>query len=70
MKKTLIVDGMSCMNCVKHLREALEEDIQGVKVIDINLENKCAIVELEDSVTDEMLKELIDEVGYSLQGIK
>ncbi len=54
MKKTLIVDGMSCMNCVKHLREALEEDIQGVKVIDINLENKC----------------LIDEVEYSLQGIK
>lgn len=70
MKKTLIVSGMSCGNCVKHLREALEEDIDGIKVIDINLDNKCAVVDVKDNVTDEMIKNLIDDIGYQLEKIK
>lgn len=70
MRKKLLVDGMSCMNCVRHLKEALQEDIKGVEVIDVSLENKCALVEVNDTVSDEMLKAVIDDLGYELKGIE
>lgn len=70
MRKKLLVDGMSCMNCVKHMKEALQEDISGVKVIDVSLEDKYAIVEVDENVTDDMIKSVIDDLGYELKGIE
>ncbi|CEN75800.1 heavy-metal transport/detoxification protein [[Clostridium] sordellii] len=70
MRKKLLVDGMSCMNCVRHLKDALEEDINGVKVIDISLDNKYAIIETDENVTDDMLKDVIVDLGYELKGIE
>ncbi|MRZ80554.1 heavy metal-associated domain protein [Paeniclostridium sordellii] len=70
MRKKLLVDGMSCMNCVRHLKDALEEDMNGVKVIDISLDNKYAIIETGESVTDDMLKDVIVDLGYELKGIE
>lgn len=70
MRKKLLIDGMSCMNCVRHLKEALQEDISGVKVIDVNLEEKFALIEVEENVTDEMIKDVILDLGYELKGIE
>lgn len=70
MRKKLLVDGMSCMNCVRHLKEALQEDIKGLEVIDLSLENKCALVEVNDNVSDDMIKAVIDDLGYELKGIE
>ncbi|MEG0180632.1 MAG: heavy metal-associated domain-containing protein [Peptostreptococcaceae bacterium] len=70
MTKKLLVDGMSCMNCVKHLKDALQEDIIGVEVIEISLENKYALIEVEENVTDEMIKDVILDLGYELKGIE
>ena len=70
MRKKLLVDGMSCMNCVRHLKEALQEDIKGLAVIDVSLENKCAVVEVNDNVSDDMIKAVIDDLGYELKGIE
>ncbi|CEO26119.1 heavy-metal-associated domain-containing protein [Paraclostridium sordellii] len=70
MRKKLLVDGMSCMNCVRHLKDALEEDINGVKVIDISLDNKYAIIETGENITDDMLKDVIVDLGYELKGIE
>lgn len=70
MRKKLLVDGMSCMNCVRHLKDALEEDVNGVKVIDISLDNKYAIIDTDENVNDDMLKDVIVELGYELKGIE
>ncbi|MBZ6005212.1 MULTISPECIES: heavy-metal-associated domain-containing protein [Paraclostridium] len=70
MRKKLLVDGMSCMNCVRHLKEALQEDIKGLEVIDVSLENKCAVVEVNDNVSDDMIKSVIEDLGYELKGIE
>ncbi|MCE9674177.1 heavy-metal-associated domain-containing protein [Paraclostridium bifermentans] len=70
MRKKLLVDGMSCMNCVRHLKEALQEDIKGLEVIDVSLENKCALVEVNDNVSDDIMKSVIDDLGYELKGIE
>ena len=70
MKKKLLVDGMTCMNCVRHLTEALQEDISGVEVIEVNLENKYALVDMDETVTEDMVKAVIDDLGYELKGIE
>lgn len=70
MKKKLLVNGMSCGHCVNHLKTALTEDIEGVEVIDVSLEDKCAIVDMQDNVSEEGLRLIIEDLGYELVGIE
>ena len=70
MKKKLLVEGMSCGHCVNHLKTALTEDIDGIEVLDVDLENKCASVDMKDDVSIEKLKEVIAELGFELKGIE
>lgn len=70
MKKRLLIEGMSCNHCVNHLKTALTEDIQGVEVIEVNLEGKYAIVDMQDSVTVDNLNAVIEELGFELKGIE
>lgn len=69
MRKKLLIDGMSCNHCVNHLNTALTEDINGIKVIEISLDNKYAIVDMEESLDTNKLKELIEELGFELKDI-
>lgn len=70
MQKKLLIDGMSCGHCVNHLKTALTEDIKGVQVIEVNLDEKYAIVEMEDMVIKEELSSVIEELGFELKGIE
>ena len=70
MKKKLLVEGMSCGHCVNHLKTALTEDIQGVEVLEVSLEAKYAVVDMQDSVTEEALRAVIEDLGYELKGIE
>ena len=70
MKKKLLVEGMSCGHCVNHLKTALTEDIQGVQVLEVSLEGKYAVVDMQDSVTEEALRAVIEDLGYELKGIE
>ncbi|HHV96374.1 MAG TPA: heavy-metal-associated domain-containing protein [Clostridiaceae bacterium] len=65
MKKKLIIEGMSCQNCVRHVTEALEE-MPGVKNVDVDLDNKSAEVELEYDIEDEEFRFVLDDIGYEL----
>ena len=69
MKKKLLRDGMSCNHCVNHLNTALTEDIKGVEVIEISLENKYAIIDMNDNVDTTELKEVINELDFELKDI-
>lgn len=70
MEKKLLIEGMSCNHCVNHLTTALTEDIEGVDVKEVNLENKYAIIEMNEDVSIEKLKDLISELGFELVGIE
>ncbi|MGL4797967.1 MAG: heavy-metal-associated domain-containing protein [Cellulosilyticaceae bacterium] len=61
------IDGMSCMHCVKHVKEALEE-LAGVTKVEVSLEAKEATVEGE--VSEAAVREAIDEVGYDIIEIR
>lgn len=64
--KKINIEGMSCKNCVAHVKEALEE-IEGVKLIEVKLEDKNALVETQ--VLDEILISAIDDAGYDVISI-
>lgn len=65
MKKTLKVEGMSCMHCVKHVKDALEE-LEGVKNAEVDLQLKIVKVEMEKNIEDNILKNAVEEAGYEV----
>jgi len=69
MKKTLIIEGMSCQHCVRHVTQALEE-IEGVTSADVSLESKSAVVDFEGKVDYSTLENAVKEVGYTVKDIK
>lgn len=68
MKKELIIEGMVCQNCVKHVTHALE-GIPGAADVQVSLEDKKATVNVPESVTDEALKAAVAEAGYEVTEI-
>lgn len=70
MKKRLIIEGMHCENCVKGLNAVLTEDVEGLEVLEINLDGGYADVELDDKVSEDILKDAVEELGFELKEIK
>ena len=68
MKKELMIEGMMCQNCVKHVTHALES-IPGASHVQVSLEDKKATVDVPESVTDETLKAAVTEAGYDVTEI-
>lgn len=69
MKKTMMIEGMMCQHCVKHVNDALSS-VKGVSDVSVNLDGKKAEVEFEQAVTDEELKKAVTEAGYEVLDIK
>jgi len=67
MMKKIIIEGMSCNNCVNHVKEALSRLKDSAK-ISVNLEEKYGIV--ETSSTDDEIREIIEEEGYDVISIE
>lgn len=65
MKKTVIIEGMMCKHCKKHVEDALKA--LNVK-FEVLLEEKCAIV--EGVATDAEIISAITEAGYEVVEIK
>lgn len=58
------VEGMTCAACTVTTKVAIKK-LNGIKDIEVSLENKSAIVNYDDSKTDSVkIKEKIDSVGY------
>lgn len=69
MKKTMMIEGMMCQNCVKHVFNALSK-VEGVDSVEVDLDGKKAEVVLKDEVSDDVLKEAVTEAGYEVLDIK
>jgi len=68
MKTVLSIEGMSCPNCVQHVKEALE-GVKGVKSAKVSLKGKSAAIDHEDTVDIAKLKTAVIEAGYSPNSI-
>ncbi len=67
MKKKIFIEGMSCQNCVRHVRTALER-LEGVAVMEINLEGQYAIVNAD--IRDSIFVTGIEEMGYEVTSVE
>lgn len=68
MKRTLLVEGMSCNHCVMAVKNALGE-LEDILNIDIDLKEKKVEVE-GNNLLDDKLKEAIEDAGYEVVEIK
>ena len=69
MTKTMSIEGMMCGHCSARVEKALKE-LAGVTAVTISLEDKNAVVTVEESVTDEMLTKAVTDAGYEVTGIQ
>ena len=69
MTKTISIDGMMCEKCVAHVDKALHA-LPGVNQVTVSLENKNAIVDVNDTVTNDMLTKAVEEAGYQATSIQ
>ena len=63
MQSVLKIEGMSCENCVKHVKEALEA-VAGVNSVEVSLNDKSATIEHRDDLEPSVLKMAVIEEGY------
>ncbi len=69
MRKKVLIEGMSCQNCVKHVGEALNE-IDGISNVEVKLEDKAALLDADNNDLDQAIKFALDEAGYEVVGIE
>ena len=69
MKKHLIVEGMMCQNCVKHVTKALNA-LPGASDVAVSLEGKCADVTVPESVPDAAITAAVVDAGYEVKSIE
>lgn len=62
----LLVQGMSCMGCVKSVKGVLEA-INGVQSVSIDLASGETVIEYDDASLDvSLFKKAIDEAGFDV----
>ena len=66
MEKKIMIEGMMCQNCVKHVSNALN-GLPG-ETANVDLEGKCATV--SGPATDEELKKAVEDAGYQVVSIQ
>lgn len=69
MKKILTIEGMSCMNCVRELHDALIE-LPGVISVNIDLKTDTAFLDIKGTVDDDKIKNVVDNTRYEVVDIQ
>jgi copper chaperone len=65
---TLTVKGMTCMGCVRSVKNVVEP-LSGVSSVEITLDNGQVVVNYDPAKTPlERIKNAIDEAGYEVVG--
>ncbi len=68
MKKTLVIEGMTCGHCAAHVERALAS-IPGVQA-KVDLTRKTATVESATEISDDVLKKAVQDAGYEVVAIQ
>lgn len=69
MKKKINIEGMMCGHCVMHVEKALTK-IDGVKGVQVNLEDKNAVVEMTSDIDDNIFRDAVADAGYEVVSIE
>ena len=69
MTKLMTVEGMMCGMCEAHVNEALRR-VPGVHKASASRGKKQAVVECDDTVTDEALLKAVNDTGYQASDVR
>ena len=67
MERVISIDGMMCAHCQMHVKNALEV-VSGVESVNVELDNKRAIVKCGAEVEKEALCDAVKNAGYTVTG--
>ena len=68
-QKIIKVEGMHCESCAKRIKKALETKKE-IKKIKIDLKKKEVILTYTNSLDEQGIKNLIEDLGYQVTEIK
>lgn len=63
METKIKIEGMSCQHCVQTIQNELQK-VDGVKKVDVILDDKIAIVVHNENLSINKLVEVIEEQGF------
>lgn len=69
MEKTMKIEGMMCGHCEARVKQTLDQ-LDGVAEAVVSHQNGSAVVKLNKEVSDQTLKEAIENQGYKVTEIK
>lgn len=69
MQKKIKIEGMACAHCAASVENALKS-VTGVQSAQVCLEDKCAVVTLNEAVADSVLTGAVTEIGFEVLGIE
>ena len=80
MTKKLLIEGMKCKHCKQNLNDALTEDIKGVEVrevsldgvevLEISIEEGYALVNINEDVHIDDIKDIVEDLGFKLIDVR
>lgn len=65
IEKTIYIEGMQCNHCKMTVEKALGA-IDGVTKVEVSLEEKKAVVEMQKEIEENKIKEVIKEAGFEV----
>jgi copper chaperone CopZ len=65
LNQTINVTGMTCQNCVRHVRDALTA-LPGVRSVDVDVTAGRVEISADRPLPREELRAALDEAGYAL----
>jgi copper chaperone CopZ len=68
MKIHLKIDGMTCQNCVRHVRGALQK-VAGVESAEVDLDQGAASVQTGDGTVTAELIQAVQQAGYKAEAV-
>ena len=69
MKKTILIEGMSCGHCEGNVKKELES-ISGVNEAEVSAADKQAVVSLAHEVESSKFKEAVETAGYTFKSVE
>ncbi len=67
-QRTVVIEGMKCENCKNSVESRLNE-LAGVSAR-VNLKEKAAVISMEEEVSDERIRKIIENAGYQVLEIR
>ncbi len=65
MEKVIKIEGMMCMHCVAHVKEALSS-LKGVDNVEVSLEEGEAVISSKKEIKDKDIEKVISKAGYKV----